>query len=197
VTLSPDAEQLIQRTRDGDVQAFHRLYDLYAGKVLNFAYRLTGSRDTAEEVAQETFISVFKNVSTLKDPARFEPWLFQIARNYVYQAYRKRRLPMVSTDETDEDDREIIHLEAAGGSPEDLALKGELREVAQRIIDSLGFKYREVFVLAVIEGFSYQEVAEMLGRKIQSVKTDIHRARLMIRNQLARYLKEGKIGDAV
>lgn len=197
MTLSPDLEQLIQRTRDGDVQAFHSLYDLYVGKVLNFAYRLTGSRETAEEVAQETFISVFKNVSSLKDPARFEPWLFMITRNYVYQAYRKRRVPMVSTDETDEDDREIIHLEAPDSSPEDLALKGELREVAQRIIDSLSLKYREAFVLAVIEGFSYQEVAEMLGRKIQSVKTDIHRARLMIRQQLARYLKEGKIDDDV
>jgi RNA polymerase sigma-70 factor (ECF subfamily) len=195
--LSPDVEQLIQRTRDGDVQAFRDLYDLYASRVLNFCFRLTGSRETAEEVTQETFISIFKNIASLKDVSRFEPWLFMIARNFIYQAYRKRRTPAVSIDETDEDHREIVHLEAEGGSPEDLVLDGELRAVAQRIIDSLGLKYREVFILAVIEGFSYQEVADMLGRKIQSVKTDIHRARLMIRNQLARYLKEGKIGDAV
>jgi len=65
-------------------------------------------------------------------------------------------------------------------------LRGELQQVARQVIQS-----REVFVLAVLEGFSYQEVAKLVGRKPQSVKTDIHRARLMIRERLARYLREG------
>jgi RNA polymerase sigma-70 factor (ECF subfamily) len=193
LTLSPDVENLIRRTREGDVRAYRQLYDLYSKRVLNFCYRLTGSRETAEEVTQETFVSVYRNVGALKDASRFEPWLFMIARNFVYQVYRRKRLPTVSADATDEDNREIVHLEADGGSPEDQMLRGELQQVARQIIQSLAFKYREVFVLAVLEGFSYLEVAEMVGRKVQSVKTDIHRARLMIRERMARYLREGAV----
>lgn len=193
MTLSPDVENLIRRTREGDVRAYRQLYDLYSKRVLNFCYRLTGSRETAEEVTQETFVSVYRNVGALKDASRFEPWLFMIARNFVYQVYRRKRLPTVSADATDEDNREIVHLEADGGSPEDQMLRGELQQVARQIIQSLAFKYREVFVLAVLEGFSYLEVAEMVGRKVQSVKTDIHRARLMIRERMARYLREGAV----
>ncbi len=161
--------------------------------MLNFSYRLTGSRETAEEVTQETFISVFKNMKALKDLSRFEPWLFMIARNFVYQVYRRKRLPTVSTDETDEDNREIVHLEDEGSTPEEQMLREELQQVARQVIRSLALKYREVFVLAVLEGFSYQDVAKMVGRKPQSVKTDIHRARLMIRERLARYLREGSV----
>lgn len=197
MALSPEVEILIAKTRAGDIQAFKALYDRYNRKVLNFCYRLTGSKEIAEEVAQETFISVFKNLKSLKNVSRFEPWLFMIARNYVYQAYRKHKVTEVSVDETDENDREVIQLESEADSPEDHVLRGELRVVTQEIIQSLGEKYREAFVLAVLEGFSYQDVSEMLGRKIQSVKTDIHRARLMIREKLARYLREGNIGDEV
>mgnify|MGYP000098656003 FL=1 len=193
MTLSPDVDNLIRRTRDGDVHAFHQLYDRYSKRVLNFSYRLTGSRETAEEVTQETFISVFKNMKALKDLSRFEPWLFMIARNFVYQVYRRKRLPTVSTDETDEDNREIVHLEDEGSTPEEQMLREELQQVARQVIRSLALKYREVFVLAVLEGFSYQDVAKMVGRKPQSVKTDIHRARLMIRERLARYLREGSV----
>lgn len=193
MALTNEVAALIQQTRAGDVQAFRKLYECYARKVLNFSYRLLGSRDLAEEVTQETFISVFKSLPALNDVSRFEPWLFMIARNYVYQAYRRKKPAARSIDETDEDDRELIRLESAEGTPEEQALKRELRGKAMEIIQSLDMKYKEVFVLAVLEGHSYEEVAEMVGRKIQSVKTDIHRARMKIREQLAPYLKEGSV----
>ncbi len=190
MTLTPEVEKLIRATRQGDRESFKRLYDLYARKVLNFAFRLMGSREAAEEVTQETFISVFKNIGKLQKISRFEPWLFMIARNFVYQAFRKNKRSFISTDETDEDDRQIIRLESEDDDPEADLLKGELRHVAMDIIQSLDIKYREVFVLAVLEGYSYKDVAEMLGRKVQSVKTDIHRARLQIRDKLSNYLQK-------
>lgn len=94
----------------------------------------------------------------------------------------------VSTDETDEEERETVQLESSEGSPESQVLEGEFRGVAMEAIQSLSLKYREVFVLAVLEGYSYRDVAEMVGRKVQSVKTDIHRARLRIREKLGHYL---------
>jgi RNA polymerase sigma-70 factor (ECF subfamily) len=197
LSLTPEVRQLIEETRGGDVRAFQSLYDLYVRKVLNFCYRLTGSRDMAEEVAQETFVSVFKNISKLNKVSRFEPWLFMIARNYVYQAFRKKKLKTVSTDQTDEDERPVVLLESEGGTPEEQYLKGELKDVVFQIIQSLDLKYREVFVLAVLEGYSYNEVSEMVGRKVQSVKTDIHRARVKIRERLAEYLEKGNLQDAL
>lgn len=186
--MNPEVERLVLQVRDGDTAAFRQLYDLYARKVLNFCFRLTGSREIAEDVTQETFISVFRNIGNLKDMSRFEPWLYMIARNYVYQAYRRRRPMNVSTDETDEEERETVQLESSEGSPESQVLEGEFRGVAMEAIQSLSLKYREVFVLAVLEGYSYRDVAEMVGRKVQSVKTDIHRARLRIREKLGHYL---------
>ncbi|MBN2430384.1 MAG: sigma-70 family RNA polymerase sigma factor [Acidobacteria bacterium] len=197
MSLTPEVRQLIEKTRRGDVKAFQSLYERYVRKVLNFCYRLTGSRDMAEEVAQETFVSVFKNIAKLEKTSRFEPWLFMIARNYVYQAFRKNKLKTVSADQTDEDNRSLVHLESGRSTPEEQFLKEELKDVVFAIIQSLDLKYREVFVLAVLEGYSYDEVAKMVGRKVQSVKTDIHRARVKIREKLAAYLEKGKLDDAL
>jgi len=193
LTQTPEVEHLIEKTRRGDREAFHSLYQLYARKILNFCYRLMASREAAEEVTQETFISVFQNIAKLKDPTRFEPWLFMIARNYVYQAFRKKKKLLVSINETDEDKREIIRPESKEDNPEEDYLKKELRETVLEIIQSMNLKYREVFILAVLEGYSYKEVAEMVGRKVQSVKTDIHRARLKIREALSHYLEKGTL----
>lgn len=189
LALSADTEKLILRSREGDERAFQELYGEYSRRVLNFSYRLLGSREAAEEVLQETFISVYRNLPSLKDITRFEPWLFMIARNFVYQVFRRNKPPVRSLDETDEDHRQILHLESDDGSPEDGVLDREIRQAARKAIQGLSLKFREVFVLAVLEGYSYQEVAEMVGRNVQSVKTDIHRARLKIREKLAPFLK--------
>ena len=95
----------IQRARKGDIGSYQCIYDSFARKVLNFIYRMVHSQEEAEDLTQETFVVVYQKLGTLKDIDRFEPWLFRIARNFVYQKYRKRAPSAVSIDAPNEDGR--------------------------------------------------------------------------------------------
>jgi RNA polymerase sigma-70 factor, ECF subfamily len=189
---SVDAELIAQhivRAKKGDVGAFQKLYDLYSRKVLNFIYRMVASMEEAEDLTQETFVTVYQKLASLKDDARFEPWLFRIARNYVYQRYRRRSPPMVSVDDQDEEGRNAAELVDERKGPLEEFEAGELEKVVSKVIYDLQEKYREVFILSAIQHLSYQEIAEIVGRSLPSVKTDIHRARLQVRQRVKEYLK--------
>lgn len=179
----------IKAAKGGEIAAFQRIYDLFSRKVLNFIYRMVASTEEAEDLTQETFVTVYRKINTLKDDARFEPWLFRIARNYVYQKYRRRTPAMVSVDVPDEESRNADELVDERKNPQEAFQAGELEHVIQRVIAELPEKYREVFVLSAIQNLSYQEIAEIVGRSLPSIKTDIHRARLQVRTRVKDYLK--------
>ncbi len=183
-------KEKIKKAAKGDLDAFQYICKRYEKKVFTFVYHLLGSHEAAEEVTQDTFLSVYWNLKNLKNIEKFEPWLFKIARNYVYQYSRK-----------DYSKKEDFFEDGNGAkngdvdmdyTPEEHLIKGEIGDEIKKAINSLDLKYREVFTLAVVEGYSYKEIAEMLGRSIQSVKTDIHRARVKLRKSLEKYLNEGK-----
>jgi RNA polymerase sigma-70 factor (ECF subfamily) len=150
---------------------------------------MVASVEEAEDLTQETFVTVYQKLGTLKDNSKFEPWLFRIARNYVYQKYRSRPPATVSLDALDEDGRALHTVADARKDPDEIYQAGELEDVVQRVIQELPEKYREVFVLSAIQRRSYQEIAEIVDRSLASVKTDIHRARLQVRKQVKEYLK--------
>lgn len=189
-----DLRDLVRRAKSGDIAAFEQIYHAYGRKILNYIYHMTGSREESEDLTQETFVTVFQKLNTLRDDSRFEPWLFTIARNYIFQRYRSRPAPLFSLDTPrNEDERaEIQRVAGQGKSPEEETLSDELQQVISRAIASLAPKYREVFVLAAVRGMSYQDIAELTGRTMASVKTDIHRARLVVRDRVKRYLREGR-----
>jgi RNA polymerase sigma-70 factor, ECF subfamily len=179
----------IRRAKNGDISSYQKVYNLFARKVLNFIHRMVNSIEEAEDLTQETFISVYQKLGTLKDDDRFEPWLFRIARNFVYQSYRVRQPGTISTDIVDEDGQPLNQLADARKNPDEEFQSRELDEVVAKVIASLPEKYREVFVLSAVRRFSYQQVAEIIGRSLPSVKTDIHRARLEVRKRVKEYLQ--------
>jgi RNA polymerase sigma-70 factor, ECF subfamily len=179
---------LIKRAKTGDVQAFQGLYDHYAKRLLNFAFKLLGNREEAEDVVQETFTAVFRKLKSLKDDDRFEAWIFRIARNFIYLRYRSRTGELVPLDSDEELENDARVLEAQGKSPEAAALADELQDVVGKVVRDLPDKHREVFVLSAIMGFSYQDIAKISGKSIASIKTDIHRARLEVRDKIKHYL---------
>jgi RNA polymerase sigma-70 factor (ECF subfamily) len=181
--------QWIAQAKRGDIGGFQRLYDAFSRKVLNFIYRMVASLEEAEDLTQETFVTVYQKLGSLKDDAKFEPWLFRIARNYVYQKYRKRAPAMVPVDFKDEEGHGAAELIDERKGPQEAFQADELEHVVQEVINDLPEKYREVFVLSAIQNLSYQEVAEIVGRSLPSVKTDIHRARLQVRRRVKDYLK--------
>lgn len=179
----------IRNAKKGDINSYQKVYDLFARKVFNFIRRMVASIEEAEDLTQETFIAVYQKLGSLKDNNRFEPWLFRIARNFVYQLYRNRQPVEISTDLIDEDGKAMHQFADDRKNPDEEFQSQELDEVVAKVIAGLPEKYREVFVLSAVHRCSYQQIAEIVGRSLPSVKTDIHRARLEVRKRVKDYLR--------
>lgn len=184
-------KELVSRAKVGRVEAFQELYELYSRKILNYIYRLTGSREEAEDLTQDTFVLAYKNLVSLKDNTKFQSWLFRIAQNNVYQQYRGQRPQFDSIHETESSELSEGHrLATPQKSPEDSLLSGELEQVIEEVIQQLPGKYKKVFILSAIHKLSYKEISELVGRSLASVKSDIHRARVDVRDKIKEYLRE-------
>jgi RNA polymerase sigma-70 factor (ECF subfamily) len=179
----------VRRAKKGDLESFQKLYGSFARRVLNFIYRMVNSVEEAEDLTQETFVAVYQKLGTLKEDEKFEAWIFRIARNYVYQKYRSRGPSAVSVEELDEEGHTVTQVPDVRKDPAQVFEARELQDVVEGAIGSLPEKYREVFVLSAIQHLSYQEIADIVGRSLPSVKTDIHRARLAVRREVKDYLK--------
>ena len=182
---------LVSRAKEGRVEAFQELYGLYSRKILNYTYRLTGSREEAEDLTQDTFVLAYKNLPSLKENGKFQSWLFRIAQNNVYQKYRGTRPQFDSLSEVEEPESSAVQqLITPLRSPEERLLSDELEQVVEEVINQLPEKTREVFILSAIQKLSYKEISEIVDRSMASVKSDIHRARVSVREKIKGYLRE-------
>jgi RNA polymerase sigma-70 factor, ECF subfamily len=191
MTETPDIRKLVEGTLNGDQDAFRAIYECYGARIFNFLFRLLGSRSEAEDATQQTFLIALGRLRTLRDPVLLESWIYRIARNEVYQKYRRKQVGSL-----DEDDSkslvESLEDRQSGGHPEKALLNEELGEALQATLDYLPLKLREVFILALVDEMNYQDISTIVGRSLLSVKTDIYRARLIAKERLGRYLSAGK-----
>jgi RNA polymerase sigma-70 factor (ECF subfamily) len=140
-------------------------------------------------LTQETFLKVYAELPNLRDVGQFRFWLYRIARNEVYQKLRKsKRQTEVSIDNEAIPYFEFLADGTHTTDPERRVLASELKEVISAGLMSLKPKYRDVFVLAVFEKMSYEEITKIVGRSLLSVKTDIYRARLAMKEAIRTYL---------
>lgn len=179
--------KLVEEAQNGDGAAFQAIYEYFAPRIYNFLFRLLGSRDEAEDVAQQTFLNALRQLRTLRDAGQVESWIYRIARNEVYLRYRRKKAVSLDDEEVELDTGKLEE-SRLHANPEKLLLNVELGSVIQSVLNSLPAKLREVFVLAVIQSFSYQDIAGIVGRSLLSVKTDIYRARLLVKEELRKYL---------
>jgi len=192
--ISPSTlKEIVERAQEGSLGDFQRLYDLFAKPIYNFIWRLVGSAPDAEDLTQETFLKVHKELNKLRDPAQFRFWLYRIARNEVYQKLRRsKRVSEFSIETDDVCYYDFIEDESPGLDPERQVLASELNAVLQQALGSMPAKYRDVFVLAVFQKESYENITKIVGRSLLSVKTDIYRARLIVKERLNKYLQRKK-----
>ena len=186
-----DPARLVQSAMEGSPDARKRLYEIFSQRIFNFVLGMVHSREEAEDVLQDAFIHAFRSLSSLKDADRFDQWLYRIARNEVYQRFRKRKTEDVVILRGQEDCGQNLTSVDEGRNPEESVLSVELSGVVKRALDTLPPKMREVFVLSVIHQKSYKEIAEIVGRSLLAVKTDIYRARGFAKDTIAHYLKRG------
>jgi RNA polymerase sigma-70 factor (ECF subfamily) len=186
-------ELLFQRKEEG----FRKLMTLYKDDLVNYAYRFLGSYDDAVDVAQETFIRVYRFIETFQRGARFGTWLFAIARNVALSMLedRKRRgtVPLTHTDDEGEDvELDIPDVHYVPDRSVDSTI------VAQRIQEALMKVppvFREAVVLRDIEGLTYEEIAEVCNVELGTVKSRINRGRAILQ-QLLRDLYEELTGKS-
>lgn len=192
--MTSEQAELIRRARAGEVEAYRVIHAEYGRRILNFIYRMVDSREDAEDLAQNVFLRAFHELPRLQDTERFESWLYRIARNEVYQAFRKKRSEPARHEPAPDDSEDQAEYEPPDKrpTPQDGILNAELGARIKGVLDSLPPKLREVFVLAVIHEKSYAEISEIVGRSLLSVKTDIFRARAFARKSLGQYLEVGR-----
>jgi len=185
--VNRDMCRLVAEAQKGDRSAFQSIYEHFIRRIYNFLFWMTGSTDEAEDLAQQTFLVVLQQLGGLRDASQLESWIYRIARNEVYQRFRKKK-----PDSLEDEGIELYGIaeERAHGNPEKLLLDQELNQVLQKVLNDLAPKLREVFVMGVIQEMSYEEVAGIVGRSISSVKTDVYRARIQIKEDLRRYMPD-------
>jgi RNA polymerase sigma-70 factor (ECF subfamily) len=189
--MSEPERTLLRRLRDRDERAFRELVETHRDRVFNITYRMLGDRAEAEDVAQEVFISVFKTIETFREEAKFSTWLYRVTVNHCknrikYLARRHDR----DRDELDETSHET---NGAAGMPRhvqpDRALEGaQLEVLLQEAIAHLDDDQRVVVVLRDVEDLSIEEICEITGLPDGTVKSRLHRARLVLRKRLQRHV---------
>lgn len=177
-------ERLIERFLSGDEEGFEMLVKKYQNHVVNIVYSLTGETQDADDIAQEVFIKVYKNLGSFSKKAKFSTWLYRITVNTTYNHLKKEKRYVPSDYRKDSDVFKKIPLE-------DLE-RGELKELIRKSIEKLPFKYRTVIVLKEIEGLSYKEIAKSLGCRIGTVESRLFRARYMLKKILSPIVKEDR-----
>jgi len=189
--MANEEQLLVEAGQRGDVEAFNQLVRLYEGRVYNLCYRMLGDADAAADVAQETFISVYRNLNKFRGGV-FRSWLLRIATNACYDALRARkRRPAISLDaaQESEDDGPGFEIADTGEAPDEVALRRELAAAIQRGIAQLPEDQRVVVILSDVQGLAYEEIAEVTNTNLGTVKSRLSRARARLRD----ILREGEL----
>jgi RNA polymerase sigma-70 factor (ECF subfamily) len=189
-----DADRpLVEQAKSGDFDALEALLTKYERQVFGVARRIVGKHQDAEEVTQQTFLSVLEHLDDFREEATFRTWLLRIAANQALALLRRDAVRAAhSLDERSSDDSyegvpRPEYIAVWTETPENLAMRREIREFVDEALASLAENYRTVFVLRDIEGLSTQETANILGISNEAAKVRLLRARLMLRERLTRF----------
>lgn len=175
--LTPlDLHERVMRFCEGDVESFQVLYRHYAKNILRFCMRMLNDSSAAQDALQETFIRVYEHRMECRGD-NFNAWVYTIARRVCYNAIRSRR----SHDEFNEE----FHLY----QKQQISDFG-IQKVIQDALAQLPFVLKEALILREYEGYSYQEIADIIGSDLSLAKVRVHRARLLLRKLLAPVMEE-------
>lgn len=180
------ASDLIARTRSGEREAFHLIFERYSRPIISFIYDMTGERELSEELMQETFVRAYRNLDALRDDAKLSTWLFGIAKNVARESLRARQK---ASRKVELDDEAVKELRDQKLTPDNFLINKELNRVIHDALARLDEDKRLVFALKIFQQQSYEEIAAITGFSIAKLKTDLHRARAEMRRLIRPYLE--------
>lgn len=187
---------LMERVRGGETEAFEPLVRRYEQRLFGYFLSATADASTAADLAQETFVRVFRAAPRYRESGRFEAWLFRIAANLARSDARRRVLRRrLFVPEIPEDEAPVPTALPDGSGPcspddpESAARASEVREALRRALPRVPPVFREAVLLREVEGWSYREIAERLGIEEGTVKSRAHRGRKRLRELLSPQLR--------
>ncbi len=175
---TPDAE-VVTRAQKGDADAFAMLFERHGPAIKRFVRDLLRDGAAADDALQETFTRAHVQLIKLPQPGQFKPWVFGIARNVVFESKRVRQ-----HDDLDDEDGPLTAAVLPSPNPETALLNEELRNTFNGALELLSADRRAALLMRVDHGLSYDDIAEATGWSLQTVKNEIHRARLVLREAL-------------
>lgn len=182
--VSPDEAALVARSREGELSAFNALVEIYQAQVYNLCLRMLASAEAAEDAAQETFLSAYRNIGRYRGPV-FRAWLLRIAVNACTdELRRRRRRPQISLDAVSPEGSAALELPDTSDLPEERALRSETLRNLQAALMRLPIDQRAAVVLCDVQGLSYEEISASLGVSLGTVKSRISRGRNRLRRLL-------------
>ena len=174
---------LVDSARSGDPQALEQLLEQQQGRILRFARKMCRMREDAEDVLQDTLVAMARTLPGFRGAASVSTWAFTIARSFCIKKRRRGR-NVQATVALHDDDR-VLQVPDSGKRPDELAASAEIQDALDRAIAELPAAHREVLLLRDVEGLTAPEVAEVLGVRVEAVKSRLHRARVAVRERLA------------
>ena len=193
VAARMDEAELIRAAQRGDQRAFEQLVRLYDQNVLRLALNLLRSPEDANDIYQEAFLRVFKNLHTFRFDCSFHTWLYRIVTNLCLDALRKRRVrreenTVVETSEGVLDRMDTMEERRADGDPQRQLLSGQLRTRIQEVLSGLTPRERAVFEMRHYQGLRLRAIGEMLGTSEEAAKNCLFRATQKMRAALGDFV---------
>jgi len=182
-----DLKEQIKKSLKGDLNSFNQIVLEYQNLVYNQAYRIMGEEASAEDAAQESFISAYKKLHTYRGDS-FKSWLLRIVSNACYDEFRRRKrqpvAPLYPEDQNGNELDSAFWLEGNEEKPEDYVLRSELSDAIQTCLDRLEFEFRTIVVLVDLQGMDYASAAKVVDRPLGTVKSRLARARRNLKDCL-------------
>ena len=199
LTATPERQQeadadweVVKKVQGGDVAAFDQLIVKYRERVYSVVYNLCGNREDGADLAQTTFIKAFQSINRFQGQASFFTWLYRIAVNATLTHLRKNRMrTFFSFEKITEEDKssEVIDaLTDKTGADRALFVK-ELQEKLNEALQKLSIKHRMVITLFEIDGLGHNEIAEIMGCSVGTVRSRLHYAKQLLQGELQSYLR--------
>ena len=167
---------LVERTVQGDPNAFNLLVSRWEKRLFNYIYRLVGNRDDALDICQETFLKAYQQISYLRDYKKFKGWLFKIGRNFSITYYRSKNQSKTSNviENQQELDNLLLRKYRENSGNQRKLEPAELRLLVEGALNKLNFEQRETVVLKIFEGFKFNEIANISGCPVSTVKSRMY-----------------------
>ncbi len=179
-----DELKVIERVLNGDTDAFGILVKRYEKQIVNYVFRMIGNYQDALELSQEVFLKAYLALKSYKSEYSFSTWLYKIARNRTIDFIRKKKLNTVSIEGKGDEDGLKPQYEDSGLRPDEVYEKKRRAVLVEKAVAKLPEEYREVIIMYHVDGLKYEEISDILGLPIGTVKNRIFRARKMLKDML-------------